>query len=342
MGIVWLVLGLILSIAQFVSFIIVLIKLFKTEGVLKGVLGLICGIYTFAWGWMKYKQLKLFKVMAVWTGTFVLYTVIQVALFASGAVSMFGSLNPQKMTTPPTITVQKRVVKSRTKAISKGVSQKGMKKPGAKMTPKSPSKPLTADKAALKMKEDQEYAMEMKRLNNLIKMDKQNANAFYNRGWLYEIKGDLEKAERDYTKAIGVNKRHKDAYYNRGLVYIRMKKYEEAIKDFTEAIKLKPSAVDAYCNRGNANFELGKKDLALEDYDAALKIDPEDGDLYYNRAAIHQANGDESKAELDLKKAAELGHSKAKQYLGEAPEKTKTSTPPEKTSSIPLRVSATG
>ena len=34
-------------------FIIVLIKLFQKEGALKGVLGLICALYTFIWGWMK-------------------------------------------------------------------------------------------------------------------------------------------------------------------------------------------------------------------------------------------------------------------------------------------------
>ena len=32
--------------------IIVLIKLFQTEGALKGILGIICLLYTFIWGWM--------------------------------------------------------------------------------------------------------------------------------------------------------------------------------------------------------------------------------------------------------------------------------------------------
>jgi tetratricopeptide (TPR) repeat protein len=342
MGILWLALFLILSIIQLALFVYVLIKLFKTEGVLKFILGLICGIYPFVWGWMKHKQLKLFKIMAIWTGAMVLSVLFQVIFMTTGVVSMLGSLKPEKMVATPTITVQKRVTKPGAKAVPKRVPQKAIKKPDPKTTLKPPSKPLTEDRTTLKMKEDQEYEMEMKRLNILIEMDKKNANAFYNRGWLYEIKGDLEKAEKDYTKAIGVNKRHKDAYYNRGLVYIRMKKYEQAIEDFTEAIKLKPSSVDAYCNRGNANFELGKKDLALEDYNAALQIDPDDADLYYNRAAIHNANGEDSKATLDLKKAAELGHNKARQVLGEPPEQPKSSTPPEKTSSIPLKVSARG
>jgi len=344
MGILWLALSLIISVASLVLFIVVLIKLFKSKGILHGILGIIsCGLYPFIWGWIKHKELKLLKIMAIWTGTIVLSFVFQFILMTAGVVSMFGSLKPDKMVVTPTMTVQKRVIKPGAKAVPKKVTRvtpKTIKKREAKTPPKPPSKPLTEDRTTLKMKEDQEYEMEMKRLNNLIKMDKKNADAFYNRGWLYEIKGDFDKAEKDYTKAIGVNKRHKDAYYNRGLVYIKMEKYEQAIKDFSEAIKLKPRSVDAYCNRGNANFELGKNDLALEDYNAALQIDPNDADLYYNRAAIHQANGEESKATLDHKKAAELGHNKARQHLGVPPGKPTTSTPPEKTSSIPLRVSA--
>ena len=341
MGILWLALSLIFSIAQLVLFIVVLIKLFKSKGMLHGILGIIsCGLYPFIWGWIKHKELKLLKIMAIWTGTIVLSLVFQFILMTAGVVSMFGSLKPEKMVVTPTITVKKRVIKPGAKALFKEVTQMAIKKPDPKTTPKPPSQPLTEDRTTLKMKENQEYEMEMKRLNNLIEMDKENAHAFYNRGWLYEIKGDLEKAEKDYTKAIGVHKRHKDAYYNRGLIYIRMKKYEQAITDFTEAIKLTPRSVDAYCNRGNANFELGKKDLALEDYNAALQIDPDDADLYFNRAAIHNANGEESKATLDLKKAAELGHNKARQSLGMPPEKPKPSTPPEKTSSLPLRVFA--
>ena len=63
-----LALFLILSIViQFITFIIVLVKLFKEEGALKGIFGFICGIYTFIWGWIKHKQLQLTKMMLVWS-----------------------------------------------------------------------------------------------------------------------------------------------------------------------------------------------------------------------------------------------------------------------------------
>jgi uncharacterized membrane protein YfcA len=54
--------------------IVVLVKLFQTEGFLKGVLGLICMLYTFIWGWqhIKDESLKLKTWMYVWTGAIVI------------------------------------------------------------------------------------------------------------------------------------------------------------------------------------------------------------------------------------------------------------------------------
>jgi hypothetical protein len=60
--------------------IFVLIKLFQKEGILKGILGLICMLYTYIWGWMHVKDesLKLKTWMWVWTGAIVLGIILNV------------------------------------------------------------------------------------------------------------------------------------------------------------------------------------------------------------------------------------------------------------------------
>jgi tetratricopeptide (TPR) repeat protein len=160
-----------------------------------------------------------------------------------------------------------------------------------------------------------DYDSEIKKLNTLIRVDAGNADALYNRACLYEQRGQLDMAEKDYTRVIQIDKHYKDAYYNRGLAYLKTKKYDQAVKDFSEVIRLEPSAADAYCNRGNANLHLGKIDLALQDYDTAIQAKPDDGDLYYNRALVYLAKGEKSKAMEDFKKAADRGDLKAKEYL---------------------------
>ena len=58
-----------LSVVGLVIFIIVLIKSFKDGGVLHGILGILtCGLYTYIWGWLKSKQLQLFKLMLLEEG----------------------------------------------------------------------------------------------------------------------------------------------------------------------------------------------------------------------------------------------------------------------------------
>lgn len=55
------------SIASLVCFIIVLTKLFPKEGVGMGIFGIICGIYTFIWGWQNANALDIRTLMIVWS-----------------------------------------------------------------------------------------------------------------------------------------------------------------------------------------------------------------------------------------------------------------------------------
>ncbi len=68
------------SAIAWVAGIVVLIKLFQKEGILKGILGLICMIYTYIWGWMHLKDesLKLKTWMYIWTGCIVLGIILNV------------------------------------------------------------------------------------------------------------------------------------------------------------------------------------------------------------------------------------------------------------------------
>lgn len=64
-----------LAIANLVCFILVLIKLFKKEGVLLGILGIICALYTFIWGWINHKKQKITNIMIIWTALVIIQLV---------------------------------------------------------------------------------------------------------------------------------------------------------------------------------------------------------------------------------------------------------------------------
>ena len=69
-------------------------------------------------------------------------------------------------------------------------------------------------------------------------------------------KGQYDQALFDFTKAIELNPKDADAYINRGFVYDKKGQYDQAISNFTKALEINPKYAEAYCNRGIA---YGKK-----------------------------------------------------------------------------------
>jgi hypothetical protein len=70
------ILAAIFGLVNLACLIIVLIKLFQEKGVLHGILGLICGLYTFIWGWMNVDRLNIRNIMIVWSVCIVLAIVL--------------------------------------------------------------------------------------------------------------------------------------------------------------------------------------------------------------------------------------------------------------------------
>lgn len=73
------ILNIVASLGSLICFVIVLIKLFQTEGALKGILGLICGLFTFIWGWMNAGKLGIKNIMLIWTVLIILSIVFSIA-----------------------------------------------------------------------------------------------------------------------------------------------------------------------------------------------------------------------------------------------------------------------
>ncbi|MBN1106474.1 MAG: tetratricopeptide repeat protein [Deltaproteobacteria bacterium] len=195
--------------------------------------------------------------------------------------------------------------------VPKPAEKKEVKETPKPQTRPSPQVPELPSAPAL------DFALEMKKLESLLQINDKNAEAYYNRGWLYAYKGDMDRAVQDYTKAIAIDKKMKDAFYNRGILLARMKKFEDALKDFSETIKLESKATDAYCNRGSVHLQMGKPDLALTDFNSGLKLNPNDADLLYNRALVYLAKGDKNAATADLKKSAQMFHDRTRKEFPE-------------------------
>jgi tetratricopeptide (TPR) repeat protein len=289
--------------ANLVFFIIVLIKLFKKEGPILGIVGLLCGFFTFIWGWIKHKQLELTKVMLIWTVTIILPPVLAVGLpFLAPGMDIKKQFMSKSIPGTVKMPAQKQLIKQ---AVPKQKTPQIEKQPE-----KAPAPVKTVD-----------YDDEIKKLDDLIEKDSKNTGALYNRGWMYASKGEALKAIEDYSQAIEIDREFGDAYYNRGLLYAKMDRNEQAVRDFTKAIEFDSRSFDAYCNRGNIYHKMGQADLAIRDYTEALKIKPNDGELYHNRSIVYMSMGKKSEAEADEIKAAQLMNKSGVKPLKEEREK---------------------
>ena len=85
------ILALLCLIGMVICWIIVLIKQFKTAGVVHGIIGIICSLWTFIWGWMNAGKLGIRNLMIIWTVLIILYVVF---LSMSGGFSYSYGIGP--------------------------------------------------------------------------------------------------------------------------------------------------------------------------------------------------------------------------------------------------------
>ena len=73
------IIGMLIGLASFVCFILVLIKQFQNAGPVHGIIGIItCGIWTFIWGWMNATKLNIKNIMLAWTLLIIVSIIINV------------------------------------------------------------------------------------------------------------------------------------------------------------------------------------------------------------------------------------------------------------------------
>jgi len=101
--------------------------------------------------------------------------------------------------------------------------------------------------------------------NDTISKSPRKARPYNNRGVIYNMYGDIEKAIADYNKAIELEPGYYEAYSNRGAAYGEKGDLERAFPDLNKAIELKNDYAQAYYNRGVAYFFKGEYAKSWED-----------------------------------------------------------------------------
>jgi tetratricopeptide (TPR) repeat protein len=163
-------------------------------------------------------------------------------------------------------------------------------------------------------KEKGDYDRAIADFTEAIRLNPNGYRAYVDRGMAYGGKGDYDRAIADFTEAIRINPNDYRACFDRGMAYREKEDYDRAIADFTEAIRINPNIALAYGDRGMAYGEKGDYDRAIVDLSEAIRLDPNDATAYGYRGAVYVKKGDYDRAIADFTQAIRLDPNDALTY----------------------------
>ena len=154
-----------------------------------------------------------------------------------------------------------------------------------------------------------DYAGAIAILTHLIKKNPISAIDYNNRGLMYFLNSETDKAIADCERAIEINPALAAAYNNRANCYAAKGEMAKALENYDVAIDLNPLNVRAPINQGIAFRQLGLYDWAIENFDRALILGQLEGYIYAQRGRTHHLAGDWNCAIADYRRAlaAEAG-----------------------------------
>jgi len=118
---------------------------------------------------------------------------------------------------------------------------------------------------------------------------------------------DLETCGAAVDRAWTTARETALAFVDRGTLYLVRGENDKAISDFSQAIKADPALASAYNDRGVALSAQHRQAEAIADFSQALALKADNaGQVAFNRAMAYEDTGDLKRAYLDYRKAAEL------------------------------------
>ena len=150
-----------------------------------------------------------------------------------------------------------------------------------------------------------------KDLNEAVRVTAGNNSLAYlallQRGFSYDVRGELKPAIDDYLAAIKANGNEPAAYTRLGdLLLNKANDPKNAVVYLTDALQRQPRLVHAFIARGRAYLAMGQLELALTDLNEAVSLNPNVASSYDFRGDIFLARREFDAALKDYSTALKL------------------------------------
>ncbi len=91
----------------------------------------------------------------------------------------------------------------------------------------------------------------------------------------HDAADNYSKAKAVYHELIAMDPQYKDAYFNLGFIFVRQDSLDKAYRMFDYAIKVAPAYAEAYYYRGLVSLQKGNKEQAETDFRQAITLKPD-------------------------------------------------------------------
>lgn len=149
-----------------------------------------------------------------------------------------------------------------------------------------------------------------------IKLNSKNASAYFLRAEMKLFMNDSTGAIADLSKGLKLAPGRKEVLLRRAEINAGLRKYKLVITDLTSYLKLKPASPSVQLDRAKAYMALEDWQSAMKDLQSVQKSSPNLPEPSYLLGLCKYQSGNVVAACQEMKKAADLGYSKAAEWMG--------------------------
>jgi tetratricopeptide (TPR) repeat protein len=143
-------------------------------------------------------------------------------------------------------------------------------------------------------------------LNNAVRSDPNDTEAYLQRGELFALEGRRDRAFEDLNRAINLDPKNLIGFVERSELYTIAGDADHALADADRGIQLDPASEAAYAARAEAYAVKEAWDRAMQDAGAAIRLGPKSIAGYLTRSHIYELTGDYQHALDDADRAVRI------------------------------------
>lgn len=149
-------------------------------------------------------------------------------------------------------------------------------------------------------------ALARKDFETAVQLDSSRWRARHNLAITQAVQGEKNAALESLSQVIRLNPEYPNAFFNRGEILFRDNQFDAALADYNKVIQLTPEDSAAFSGRAHTHYAMGKAKEALEDYAKAMELAPQSASAATEYADTCQALGKWKEAAMAYQQAMQL------------------------------------